>query len=205
MSRLALVAERQRYHHGDLRRAVLDGAIAVIAEHGPGALSLRDIARKAGVSHAAPAHHFGDKAGVLTAIAIEGFEGLAAATGEAMKTRDIVEGGVAYIRYAVDHPAHYEVMFRPDLLRNDDPGLNAARASGAAVLLGAVRGTLPSDASDEQIFDGVMAAWAFGHGFASLWSRGNVPVAPDTDAEAVARRAAAAFVQMVMAGASTPR
>ena len=64
------------YHHGNLRRVLLDGALEAIAENGVAAMSLRDVARRAGVSHSAPAHHFGDKAGVLTAIAIEGFAGL---------------------------------------------------------------------------------------------------------------------------------
>src|SRR5204862_2822943 len=105
----AKILTMSRYHHGNLRRTVLDGALAAIAERGVGALSLRDVARRAGVSHAAPAHHFGDRAGVLTAIAIEGFEELAAATRTA--GGDLVEGGLAYIRWALDHPAHYQVMF----------------------------------------------------------------------------------------------
>src|SRR6186713_342124 len=66
------------YHHGDLPRALLEAAVEAIAEVGPAAVSLRDLARRAGVSHAAPAHHFGDKAGLLTALAIEGFELLTA-------------------------------------------------------------------------------------------------------------------------------
>ena len=65
------------YHHGDLRRTLLDTALDAVAEHGPAALSLRDVARRAGVSHAAPAHHFGDKTGLLTALAAEGWSGLA--------------------------------------------------------------------------------------------------------------------------------
>src|SRR5437660_3352898 len=88
--------KRTAYHHGNLRRAVLDGALAAIAEHGVAALSLREVARRAGVSHAAPAHHFGDKKGVLTAIAVEGLEGLTAATSAA--GGDLLEGGLAYIR-----------------------------------------------------------------------------------------------------------
>src|SRR4051812_7396881 len=83
------------YHHGDLRRAVLDGALAAIAADGAAALSLREVARGAGVSHAAPAHHFGDKKGVLTAIAREGFELLADTTRRTMEqTGDLVEGGL---------------------------------------------------------------------------------------------------------------
>src|SRR5215211_3555766 len=69
---------RRAYHHGNLRRALLDEAIAVIGEAGPGAVGLRDLARRVGVSHAAPAHHFGDKRGLLTAVATDGFRRLAA-------------------------------------------------------------------------------------------------------------------------------
>jgi AcrR family transcriptional regulator len=72
-----MTSSARPYHHGDLRRAVLDAAVAAIAESGPAALSLRDLARRAEVSHAAPAHHFGDKAGVLTALAAEGYALLA--------------------------------------------------------------------------------------------------------------------------------
>src|SRR6187549_1461323 len=65
------------YHHGNLRRELVDAALEELAEHGPQDLSLRALARRAGVSHAAPTHHFGDKAGLLTAIAVEGYELLA--------------------------------------------------------------------------------------------------------------------------------
>src|SRR5215217_2074126 len=101
------------YHHGDLRRAILDAAVESISANGSAALSLRELSRRAGVSHAAPIHHFGDKAGVLTALAAEG--------------DDFVEAGVAYVRFAVLHKAHFEVMFRPDTYRADDPAVVAAR------------------------------------------------------------------------------
>ena len=85
---------KDSYHHGDLRRTLLVAAAAAIDESGPAALSLRDLARRAGVSHAAPAHHFTDKAGLLTALAAEGFDLLAAAlnatraeTGSFLETR----------------------------------------------------------------------------------------------------------------------
>src|SRR5438876_11298699 len=107
------------YHHGDLRRTLVDEALTAIGRDGPAGLSLRDVARRAGVSHAAPAHHFGDKRGLLTAIAVEGFDSLSEATAAA--AGDHVAGGLAWIRWALDHPAHYEVMFSPGLLRLEDP------------------------------------------------------------------------------------
>src|SRR5215218_3535844 len=123
------------YHHGDLRRALLQAALEAIAEVGPAAVSLRDLARRAGVSHAAPAHHFGDKAGLLTAVATDGFRRLAATLGEAYEaTGSFLEVGVAYVRFAVTHRAHFEVMFRPELNHTDDPELVRARDAARALL-----------------------------------------------------------------------
>src|SRR5690242_14296324 len=134
MSRFGRLADVTRpYHHGDLRRALLDAALAQVAEHGPAALSLREVARRAGVSHAAPAHHFGNKAGLLTAIAAEGYHLLAAALAAA---REFQEQGVAYVLFAVDHPAHFAVMRAPDLLNVADPDLVAARAGSDRQLRG---------------------------------------------------------------------
>ncbi|HEX8870560.1 MAG TPA: helix-turn-helix domain-containing protein, partial [Lentzea sp.] len=108
------------YHHGDLRRAVLAAAVDAITEHGPAGVSLRDLARRVGVSHAGPVHHFKDKAGLLTALAAEGFALLADALNATRATTDsFVDLGVTYVRFAVQHRAHFEVMFRPDLLHTD--------------------------------------------------------------------------------------
>jgi AcrR family transcriptional regulator len=101
-------------------------------------LSLRDVARRAGVSHAAPAHHFGDKAGVLTALAAQGYALLA----DELEAQpgDFVEAGVAYVRFAVSHRAHFEVMFRADAYHADDPSVVAARERAGEVLCaGSVR------------------------------------------------------------------
>ncbi|MFI9106549.1 TetR/AcrR family transcriptional regulator [Streptomyces fildesensis] len=147
------------YHHGDLRRAVLTAALDVIAADGPEALSLRDLARRAGVSHAAPAHHFKDRAGLLTAIATEGFCLLATALDEAEDLRGL---GVRYVRFATAHPAHFRIMFRPELLRPDDPELLAAREGTRSRLRTAVQG----HGEDPAI--GFTAAWSVAHGFATL-------------------------------------
>ncbi|MFE9688868.1 TetR/AcrR family transcriptional regulator [Micromonospora sp. NPDC005806] len=170
------------YHHGDLRRALLDAAGQVIGESGPAALSLRDLARRAGVSHAAPAHHFGDKAGLLTALAVEGFDLLAAALDRA--GGDLLEAGVAYVRFAVAHRAHFEVMFTPGLYRADDPAVVAARTRAGAVLRGGVAALPgPSGESDRD----ALAAWSIVHGFATLWLAGALPPGTDPDPEVAAR------------------
>lgn len=154
------------YHHGDLRRAVLDAALDVVESNGPAAISMRDLARRAGVSHAAPAHHFGDKRGLLTAIAIEGFETLAEYLSIADELREL---GVAYVRFATENPAHFEVMFRRDLCHADDPALVAARARTAGMLSGGVDTVVPDDSRSAGL-----AAWSLAHGFATLWRGGSI-------------------------------
>jgi AcrR family transcriptional regulator len=184
------MTERRSYHHGDLRRTLLSAAVTAINESGPAALSLRDLARRAGVSHAAPAHHFGDKSGLLTALATEGFDLLAAALSEAReRTGDLLEVGVAYVRFAVDHRAHFEVMFRPDLYDADDPELRAARdRSGEGLSLGVA--TLPKERVGGNALPAQIAAWSIVHGFATLWLGGALPPEVGTDPEDAVREMA---------------
>lgn len=161
------------YHHGDLRRAILDAAVEAIGEDGPGGWSLRELARRAGVSHAAPAHHFGDKTGVLTALAADGFELMAGALEE---QKGFLEAGLAYVRFAVEHPVHFTVMFQPDLYRVNDPELKAASDRAGAVLR--------KGAPQEQM---ALAGWSIAHGFASLWLSGAMTHEPSADAVRKAR------------------
>src|SRR4051812_16464446 len=127
------------YHHGDLRRALLQATVEAITENGVNALSMRDLARRAGVSHAAPTHHFKDKAGLLTAFATDGFDQLGKALGTSrLASNSFLELGVTYVRFAVTRRAEFEVMFRPDLYHADDPALLAARRRSADALYAAV-------------------------------------------------------------------
>lgn len=170
------------YHHGQLRAAVLDAAVEVIEADGLGTLSLRDLARRAGVSHAAPAHHFGDRAGLLTTLAADGYrllaEALAAAGG------DFREVGVAYVRFAVTHRAHFQVMFRPDLYRADDPELVEAQRRASAILYGGAASLRPDARATG------LAAWSLVHGFATLWNAGVLPDDVGDDVDTAARRIA---------------
>lgn len=167
------------YHHGDLRRALLDAALALVAENGPAALSLREVARSAGVSHAAPAHHFANKAGLLTAIAAEGYHRLADALAGADTFQ---EKGVAYVLFATEHPGHFAVMRAPDLLRTDDPDLVAAEtAAGEQLRAGATARMVHVDPAAP------VAAWALVHGLASLLLEGNVRPEPGETVESLAR------------------
>jgi len=180
------------YHHGNLRRALLDAALATIASDGVAALNLRELARRCGVSHAAPAHHFGDRIGLLTAIAVEGYDGLAAATATTWdETRSFLEVGVAYVRFAVTHPGHFAVMFRPDLVDPDDPELVRASSASASMLYGPV-GSVADVGGDETARRVAgTAAWALVHGIATLWLQGSLRGGPLEDPEALTRAAAA--------------
>lgn len=177
--------QSRSYHHGDLYRALLAEAVAVIAESGPTGLSLRELARRVGVSHAAPAHHFGDKTGLLTALAAEGFEMLAERLGQAREvTGSFLEEGVAYVRFAIDHPAHFEVMFRPELHRLDDARLVAAKQAARDQLYPAAAEAAGVDPSSRWAG---LAAWSLVHGLATLWLNNALPAELGEDAEAVTR------------------
>ncbi|MDN3264951.1 TetR/AcrR family transcriptional regulator [Streptomyces sp. CSDS2] len=172
------------YHHGDLRRVIISAALEVIRSDGVAAISLRDLARRAEVSHAAPAHHFKDKAGLLTAIATEGFELLAAAltTVPAGTAHRLREMGARYVEFALSHPAHFEVMFQPHLLHGDDPELTAAKERTSRALHSGVE-DLPAARRGPDVRRAGLAAWSLAHGFATLQISGSLPPLDDDPAE----------------------
>lgn len=203
MSTAADVAPGRRYHHGDLREALLRAAAEEIQRVGPASLSLRALARALGVSHAAPGHHFADKRGLLTALAAEGHRLLAAAMREASTGHggSFLEVGVAYVRFAVTHPAHFEVMFRPELHHRDDPELTAARQESLALLQGGAGAMSPTGHGDDpgkELPAAALAAWSLVHGLATLHASGNLPPGPDV--EDLARAAAGQLFQRPPAG-----
>lgn len=177
------------YHHGNLRRAILDRALAIIAADGVEALSLRAVAVELGVSHAAPRHHFATRQALLTAIASEGFSTLADLIDEARRQEGtFLATGVAYLRFALDHPAEFEVMFTPALLDPDDPDYQAARTRA----LGQLRSGAAGHHQDADAT--ALAGWSLMHGFAALAHSGSLDRAgytgPDVDLIALAERAA---------------
>lgn len=171
------------YHHGDLRRALIDEATEVIAERGVTGWSMRELARRAGVSHGAPAHHFGDRRGLLTAIATEGFK-LQTEQLRAAGKDSFLEVGVAYVRFAVDHPAHFEVMYQPNLLNIDDPEFVAARLEARTQLYPSASQTAGVEETD---LSAGLAAWSLVHGLATLWLNEALPVRVGSDPDEVTR------------------
>lgn len=154
------------YHHGDLKAAILAQAAELVAERGADGISLRELARAAGVSHAAPAHHFTDRRGLFTALATEGFGLLADALTAARP--QFIDAAKAYVRFALDHPGHYEVMFDKSLYDDADPDLVAAADAAGAELNRGV-GTLVDPKAHADPEAAALAAWSLVHGFSLLW------------------------------------
>jgi AcrR family transcriptional regulator len=167
------------YHHGNLRRALIDAAVSAIAKHGVDALNLRQLAARAGVTPGAPYHHFTDREELLAAIAEEGFGRLGA---ELIARRDAAGAeasarlealGRAYINFAISCPGYFRVMFHGDGKSSGPsaPGLRAFHLLRDAVLACQEAGTAP--AGDPSAL--VLTAWSAVHGFATLWVDGALP------------------------------
>ena len=157
------------YHHGNLREAILTAAAAVIARDGVGALSFRAIAQDLGVSHTAFRRHFGSREGVLNALAVQGNHLLAETLREAQRDGSFADVGLAYVHFALAQPGHFTVMFRSDLLDNDDPELVSARAAAFAPL---TEGVARLGLDDPEA--GEVTGWAVVHGIATLALTGNL-------------------------------
>jgi AcrR family transcriptional regulator len=185
------------YHHGALREALVQATESLLAERGAEAFSLREVARRAGVSPAAPAHHFGDAAGLLTAVASLGFEALTQAlrAGDARggtDARAALRGqGEAYVRFALQHPGRFRLMFRQGKLHADATLASHAKAA-FEVLAGGVRRGFGLDANapmDELQWNAVAALWSLVHGYAHLAIAGKFePLSGDAGLQAFVQR-----------------
>lgn len=167
------------YHHGDLRRALIEAAVHVVRREGFARVSLREIAREAGVSHAAPYHHFEDREALLAEVAVGGFEALGAAlrTGAsgdkgASRLAALQGAGVAYVTFAVGDPQVYRLMFGGLLSERDRyPALEAASEGAFGVLLDLLGSG--GGAAESKAFNPVaLATWSTVHGLASLMIEG---------------------------------
>lgn len=170
------------YHHGDLRNAIIDAALDLLAEKGVDGLSLRQCAARAGVSHGAPAHHFGDLQGVLTAIAAIGFDLLTESMNRSQKAggptayERLCSTGAGYVKYALKHPHHFSLMFQSDLVNFDDPVLCEAAQIAYQVLTDAIAAIYPPEEKAQR--DGRDAMWSIVHGYAQLILAGQIDRPP---------------------------
>lgn len=175
------MAEAQ-YHHGNLRRALIDAALKLIKTAGPGALTLRAAARLAGVSQAAPYRHFASKEALLAAVAEEGFRTMSALQRQAMAAypQDPVARldacGLSYIDFASRHPSHFTVMFGPEVAdKSSYPSLKAAAKETFAILLGALADCREAGLlRPGELKELALATWSLAHGLASLLVNGQL-------------------------------
>jgi AcrR family transcriptional regulator len=194
---------KRRYHHRDLRRALIDDAVETIATHGIGALNLRQLAARVGVTSGAPYHHFASREALLAAIADDGFHALEARLLAARETASADGGprlevlGEAYVRFAIAHPGHFRVMFHGDAMTAGptEAGLRAFELLREAVLDCQAVGAAP--AGDPAPL--VLTAWSAVHGLATLCVDGALPFQGfdgDAMAPAVGRTIAEGFAAL---------
>lgn len=180
------------YHHGDLRAALIAAAEAVIEERGVDGFSLRETARRAGVSPAAPGHHFKDAKGLLTAVAAQAFESFADALEAGTRGSDRKERlrgqGIAYVRFALANNAKFDLLWRKTLIDGSDPAFQAAGQRAFRQLDRAVRGDHAPETGEPADMAPSIAAWSIVHGFARLAMDGQFgtePGAPERAADAL--------------------
>jgi AcrR family transcriptional regulator len=191
---------RTSYHHGALREALLTATLELIETEGIGAVSLRRVARAAGVSPGAPYHHFPDRAALLTALADEGFRRLADALAQAHDAAPNPTAALeailnAYVDFARANPAYFRLMFRPELTdsHKSDYGAEAGEAA-FAVLADTVAECVP--AAEKDLVAITMLSLV--HGFVSLWLDGQLD--KHTDDPATLAHQVAALVTRYTAG-----
>lgn len=161
------------YHHGDLPTALRASAAELVAERGPTGFSLREVARRAGVSHAAPAHHFGGTRGLLTSLAIEGFQALneafdAAVAGSDDPVERLGAMGKAYVNTALSKPGHFGVMCNDELVDSADETFMITAAGAYERLVQAVADIRDAYNPDLDVDAAATLAWSTVHGLATL-------------------------------------
>lgn len=199
---------RDAYHHGALRETLISATETLLAERGLEGFSLREVARRSGVSPAAPAHHFGDADGLLAAVATQAFDGLTEAL-EAGNTRGgsdpvarLREQGVGYVGFALAHPGRFGLMFRNSL--HKDEALIASGDAAFKALEGGVRGLLgiaDSAALQPSHWRTLLSIWSVVHGFAQLALSGQVEhFVPSGNRETMLRQVLAPMLDQQLRG-----
>jgi AcrR family transcriptional regulator len=163
------------YHHGDLRRVVIETAQEMLREGKGWQFTLREVARRAGVSHAAPYKHFPDKSALLAELATLGFDQLRAEISDALHRplragrAEFLAAAKAYIHFGMANPSLYRLMFSADASKKDFPQLHEAGAAAFAELLGIIeRGQQAGTFKKQPLRSQGAAAWALVHGFTML-------------------------------------
>jgi AcrR family transcriptional regulator len=168
---VAAAKETKPYHHGSLREELIRAAAEIIEDSGPDGFSLRAAARRAGVSAAAPAHHFGDVRGLLTAVATVGFRDFAdelERVDASDRSAAVAAVARAYLRFAQQRPGMFRLMWRTSAFHLTDQGLYQAGLRAFRVLDQAVRGKATTELVGDLALAPTIAAWSLMHGFSAL-------------------------------------
>jgi AcrR family transcriptional regulator len=178
-------ARKAAYHHGDLRPALVREALEMIGKGGVEQLTLREIARRIGVSHMAPYRHFPDKSALLAELADQGFKAMLAKMHESVARAPaglpaalrLQKIGVGYVEFAVANPVHFRIMFGNELLEKPAfPELSKSAEATYDLLLKTVEecqaeGSIPPEVSTEEY---ALTAWSLVHGLSSLLISGQI-------------------------------
>ncbi|MGB7447508.1 MAG: TetR/AcrR family transcriptional regulator [Ornithinimicrobium sp.] len=209
-------SRKRVYYAGDLRRDLLDAALVAATESGPSHVSLRDLARRLGVSHAAPKNHFADKRALFTALAAEAHQGLADSMDDAMRRADaedpvqrLLAAGRAYLHFARQNPGYFTVMWQEDLHDRTDTALLAAseRTFGSLLALAGEVTTSPRNGALEGQDPVAVAllAWTLVHGLADLSAGGALDDVPGPHDPHQWDEVLLGFVQGLLNGRGEPR
>jgi AcrR family transcriptional regulator len=175
-------AEPDTYHHGDLRRSLIEAAVAMASEKQDWTFSLREVARRAGVSHNAPYNHFQDKRDLMAAVAAAGYNALrdcmkSAIAGIEKADAALFKSGVEYVKFGLDHPTHYRLMFSSALAATQEvrpEQVKSAAAEARSVLedvlrRGARTGVFPTSFQrKDELMIATLTAWSAVHGFTMI-------------------------------------
>ena len=170
------------YHHGNLRQALLEAALVILEREGEAGLGLRDLARAVGVSPAAPYRHFDSRAALLEALAVTGYQRFTRMM-ESIASNDMLDPmtamGRTYVKFALDNPNLFRLMFSPVLRRDNRPGLQMAAQAAYQTL----RHVTGQDVDTGRV--AALAAWARVHGLAVLLLDGQIAIEAGEDIEAL--------------------
>ncbi len=183
-----------RYHRGDLRASLFEAALELLAEDGADALSLREVARRAGVSAMAPYRHYAGKQALLAALATHGFRGLhdalRRADREAAPGQALVDQAVAYVHFALAHPALFRLISSPK-----GPGAHADLVAAADATFGVLSQRVAAEAADGRGREArAVGCWALAHGLAVLFLDGQISERMAGPTDEVIRRVAQAML-----------
>lgn len=210
-------ASKTSYHHGDLRNALLDAADRVLESQGLQGFTLRACAREAAVSHAAPAHHFGDRQGLLQAVAERGYRRLISALQQSLGAAggnleaEMQAITAAYVGFAEANAEHFRIMFRKDLLNFGTDLPDALTETFTELTNVILRQRGEPEITPQRMYEphapnlinDILLGWCYVHGYAHLKLEGQLGLVPD-DAHAAQMALAAARLSALIRGISPP-